>query len=548
MKFLISQIKHFIWCRNFVNSNKKLFPIVDNKEEIKSSQILVEFNAFQNSHVPISYLSNVLSKKYKSKINAFYNYSLISSPLRNSIFNEIKWIIGNFFSLKNFGIYRSFGVKDIFKPQVKNNIKTKIDRPLKLIFDKIKNKEDVLKIKFDNILVGDLIYDTYLKKFVKPTIDLKDDDFLKLVNDFFLLYLFWKNYFNKNNVKAVIGVHTPYSYGLVLRLAIYRKIPVYVTSSRFIYFLNKKMPYMHGHFKNFRKKFLMLDKNLRTRGLILAKERLKLRFKGMGGAKVDLISNEKTSFGSKTYKNLIFKSKRKKILIAPHDFFDAVHLYGNTLFVDFYEWLNFLGKISNETDYDWYIKNRPNFKGKFQRYQPHTNDVIQEIIKKYPRIKLLPNEYSHKQIIKEKIDFVLTCYGSVGVEYPYFNIPVINASINNPHINYNFNFNPKSKKSYKVILKNLNKIKNRKYSKKEIYEYYFMRNIFTDKNWLISDLSKMVKFVGGYDGMWSSKFYEYWIRKLNKKKHHNIIKSIENLITSRESFININHTKNIHKL
>ena len=141
-----------------------------------------------------------------------------------------------FFSLKNFGIYRSFGVKNIFKPQVKNNIKTKIDKPLKLIFDKIKNKEDVLKIKFDNILVGDLIYDTYLKKFVKPTIDLKDDDFLKLVNDFFLLYLFWKNYFNKNNVKAVIGVHTPYSYGLVLRLAIYRKIPVYVTSSRFIYF------------------------------------------------------------------------------------------------------------------------------------------------------------------------------------------------------------------------------------------------------------------------------------------------------------------------
>ncbi len=58
----------------------------------------------------------------------------------------------------------------------------------------------------------------------------------------------------------------------------------------------------------------------------------------------------------------------------------------------------------------------------------------------------------------------------------------------------------------------------------------------------------MVKFVGGYDGMWSSKFYEYWIRKLNKKKHQNIIKSIENLITSRESFININHTKNIHKL
>jgi len=548
MKFVINQIKNFIWYDNFKKSNKKLFTSVYNQKKFKKSEILIEFNGFQTSHVPLSYLSNVLARKYKAEINAFYNYSLISSPLRNTFFNEIKWNIGNFFSLKNFGIYRSFCVNKILKPKIDKYFEIKIENHFNSIFKKIKKKEDILKIQFDNVLVGDLIYDTYLKKFVKPTININDKNFHQLVKDFLLLYYFWKNYFKIKKVKAVIGVHTPYSYGLILRLAIYKQIPTYVTSSRFLYFLNKKMPYMHGHFKEFKKKFLLLDKNLRRKGIISAKKRLKLRFEGIAGAKVDLISSEKTSFGNKKYKNLILKSNRKKILIAPHDFFDAVHIYGNTLFPDFYEWLNFLGKISNETNYDWYIKNRPNFKGKFQRYQPHTNHVIQEIIKKYPRIKLLPNEYSHKQIIKEKIDFVLTCYGSVGVEYPYFNIPVINASINNPHINYNFNFNPKSKKDYKSILKRLNKIKNRKYSKKEIYEYYFMRNIFTDKNWLINDLSKMVKFVGGYDGMWSSKFYEYWIRHLNIKKHQNIIKSIENLIASRENFININHTKNYHKI
>lgn len=541
MRTIVKQLKNYVWYFRYIKSNKIYFKS-KNFIKKKNYEILIEFNGFQNSHVPISFLSNFLSKKYKAEINAFYNYSLISSPLKNSFFNEIKWNIGNFFSLKNFGIYRSFDVKKIIKPRVDKYLEPKIEKYLNSIFDKIKTKDDILKIKFDDITVGDLIYDTYLKKFIKPTIDKDDKDFYLLLKDFLILYFFWDDYFKSNKVKAVIGVHTPYSYGLILRIAIYKKIPAYVTSSRFLYFLTKKMPYMHGHFKNFKKKFLSLDKTLKLKGLNLAKKRLNLRFKGVGGAKVDLISNEITSFSKKNFKRLIIKSPRIKILIAPHDFFDAVHIYGNILFTDFYEWLVFLGDLSNQTNYDWYIKNRPNFQGKFKRYQPHTNNVIQEIVKNYPKIKLLPNEYSHKQIISEKIDFVLTCYGSVGVEYPYFKIPVINASINNPHINYNFNFHPKTKKEYELFIRNLNKMKNLKYSKKKICEYYFMRNIFTDKNWLIDDLSNMVKFVGGYDGMWTNKFYEYWIKNLSVEKHNKVIKNIENFINSKESFINIKHT------
>ena len=546
MKFLTNKIQNLIWYKNFINNNKKLFPLDYNKKKNKKSEILVEFNAFQNSHIPLSYLSNVLAKNYNSEINSFYNYSLISSPLKNTFLNEIKWIIGNTFSLKNFGVYRSFGVKKIFKPETflkfdQKKLKKKTDS----IYKKLKYKEDVLKIKINNILIGDLIYDTYLKKFIEPTIKIQDKKFYNLLKDFISLFEFWNLYFKKKNIKAVIGVHTPYSYGLVLRIALSKNIPAYATSSRFLYFLNKKMPYMHGHFKDFKKKFLLLDKSLKLNGLNLAKKRLILRFKGVGGAKVDLISNEKTSFSNKRFKNMITKSNRKKILIIPHDFFDAVHIYGNTIFADFYEWLIFLGKISNETNYDWYIKNRPNFGGKFQRYQPHTNKVIQEIVEKYPKIKLLPNEYSHKQIIKEKIDFILTCYGSVGVEYPYFNIPVINASNNNPHINYNFNFHPKTKSHYEIILRKLNKIKKRRYSKREIFEYYFMRNIYTDKNWLIDDLPEMVKFAGGYDGMWSYKFYEYWLLKLSNKKHTQILNNINNFLESKENFINIKHTQKI---
>ena len=544
MKFLTNKIQNLIWYKNFINNNKKLFPLDYDKKKNKKSEILVEFNAFQNSHVPLSYLSNVLAKNYNSQINSFYNYSLISSPLKNTFLNEIKWIIGNTFSLKNFGVYRSFGVKKIFKPETflkfdQKKLKKKTDS----IYKKLKYKEDVLKIKINNILIGDLIYDTYLKKFIEPTIKIQDKKFYNLLKDFISLFEFWNLYFKKKNIKAVVGVHTPYSYGLILRMAINKNIPAYATSSRFIYSLSKKMPYMHGHFKIFKKTFSKFNYSLKKKAFNLAKKKLELRFKGIGGAKVDLISSEKSSFRSKKFQRQIIPSKKIKILITPHDFFDAAHIYGSTLFVDFYEWLKFLGKLSEVTDYDWYIKNRPNFNGKYKIYQPHTNIIIKEIINEFPKLKLLPNDYSHHQIIKEKIDFVLTCYGSVGVEYPYFGIPVINASKNNPHINYNFNFHPKTKNEYKNYLTNLSKIKKKKlsFSKKDIYEYYFMRNIYTDKNWLIEDLPKMIKYVGGYDGQWTNKFYDYWLDNLTDQKHEQVIKKIQNFVNSKDRYINMSH-------
>ena len=68
------------------------------------------------------------------------------------------------------------------------------------------------------------------------------------------------------------------------------------------------MPYMHGHFKKFKKIFSKLKKKEKLNAYKLAKKRLDLRFKGVNGAKVDLISNEISSFSSKKKK----KSNSKK--------------------------------------------------------------------------------------------------------------------------------------------------------------------------------------------------------------------------------------------
>ena len=43
---------------------------------------------------------------------------------------------------------------------------------------------------------------------------------------------------------------------------------------------------------------------------------------------------------------------------------------------------------------------------------------------------MINSNTSHHKIISEGVDFVLTVYGSVAIEYAYFGIPVINATKN----------------------------------------------------------------------------------------------------------------------
>ena len=103
---------------------------------------------------------------------------------------------------------------------VKNDLK-------KEIFKKISNKNDILEINYKGILVGDLLYDTYLKAKNKPTIDIKSDEFNIFSEEFLGLCEFWIEYFKENKIKAIIAFHSVYSYAIPLRIAIHNNIDAF---------------------------------------------------------------------------------------------------------------------------------------------------------------------------------------------------------------------------------------------------------------------------------------------------------------------------------
>jgi len=532
-KIIVSQFYY----KKFEKHNIKVFNKFKNLDiEKNKSIILIEFNAFCVEHIGFSYLINSLKKKYNSKLESYFSHTILSYPLRRTLNIKLKFLLGKLFKSKNFGIYNSLGIKKFNFPDIKIEHENKAKKIYNNFLKKNNTRERILKFKIDNILFGDLLYDCFLKKNydLKPTIFLDDVKFLKYSYDFILYLVIWIDYFKKNDVKSVVGSHCVYSIGVPLRIAIYRNIEAFVINSENLSRLTKKNPLQYREFYTYNKDFKKINLAKQKKGLNIAKKKLIARLDGKFSADYHYATKSpfnKIKFGGR---KIIKKSNKIKLVIATHDFVDAPHTLGKGFFTDFYQWLVFFGQLSKETDYDWYIKTHIPYGGKFEIYQPHERNVVKEFTKDYPNFRIIPAKTTFPEIISNKIDAILTVNGTVGSEIPYYGIPVINASLNNPHINYNFNIHPKNKIELKKIIKNFAQYKKKiKIKKNEIFEHYFMKNIYYDKNWLFENHNKFINDIG-YQDQWNYKVYKYWMEKFSLKKHNELVLRIDKFVNSNE--------------
>lgn len=538
---MFNRLKNFFIINNFCSFNKSYFKKNDAKSK---AEVLIEFNGFQPDHIFYSFLSNILSKKHNAKINAYYAYTLILTPLKFFFLKKLRWQLGSKLNLFTWKIYRSFNVENIFYPIITKNIDEISQKKFIKIYKKIKNKNDIEKIKIEKILFGDLIYDTFLRKYSVPTIDFKEKKFRIFLLDFIKLTYYWLNYFKENNVKAVVGSHYCYTYGITLRISTTKNIESYTVDTDAVTKLDKKYNNQWIQHHNYRSIFKTFKSKEKKLAIKIGKDQLIKKFSGATGYKIGVPQMQKSAFSrlsnkSKT-KKLLGDTCDTKVLICSHDFFDAAHSYGKNFFPDFYEWVIFLGEMSNKTNYEWYIKTHPPLKGKFERYQKFSVDVVDEIVKKYPKIKKIPPETSHLKLIKEGINVVLTVFGTVATEYSFFKIPVINASLNNPHAKYNFSITPKSYYDYKKIILNLDKLKF-KVNTKDLFEYYYMRvNYFNSINWMFSQ-SKLYKSISLWSEQYSSKIYQFYMNNFNKETFEKKYDQISKFVHSNDIVIRDNN-------
>jgi hypothetical protein len=356
------------------------------------------------------------------------------------------------------------------------------------------------KYHYRGILVGDLIYDLYLRNSRAMTLDFRDPDLRIRFIEVLAYFDSMRSYIQKNNVRAICVSHAVYHFAIPARLGIHFDIDVFLVTHENIYRLTHEFPQAFTDFLQYEKQLSDIKPNELEDGLKVARNRL---IKRTSGEVVDMpyFTNMSPFRTGEARLPPVVESHRLRILVSLHDFFDSPHVYGFNFFPDFLEWLQFLDRISRETDYEWYLKPHPNA----------LKDPTPELIKLFEynkRFKILDSTTSNAEMKNFGIDFALTVYGSVGHELPFLGIKVINASLNNPHMAFNFSHTPKDLCEYENILLNLENF-SYEINEEEIYQYYYLHYIYNLNSWIFSNYEKVLHDIGGYSNLFNITLPKY---------------------------------------
>jgi hypothetical protein len=489
----------------FVEHNVKVWS--DWNKGNDSAIVLCDFYGVCETEIARSYFLNVLAKKHGAVIKSFSSLKKVPNIVLKKV-------------------YKSFNVSEhiiicLNKEQVRRK-----NTLYKNIIPIIKTKQDVFNMHALGVWIGIDIYESYLRRFNKPTIFLDDPKLFRLIEEGIGTAVFWQDFFEKNKVSAIVVSHDNYlEFDVICKVAYQKNVPVYLPNIRGLWYVNEPLS-VYSCFKDYRKMFNRLSTEERENAINLSKMQLERRFNGEAG--VDMPYSTKSGYTPVNENVRVLKDNDKiKVLICSHCFYDNPHGYGGMLFLDFYEWLHFLGRISEKTDYDWYLKVHPD-------PLPGTEKNIREILADFPKISVIPPDTSHHQLVKEGIKFVLTCYGTVGHEYPALRVQVINAAYN-PHIAYDFNWHPKSIKEYEDYLLNLAKLK-KDIDLDELYEFYYMHYYYTVADDLVLKSYRKALSELTTDQRIGSDMYGYFLDQLDDGKHEEIIQNMEKFIDSGKSY------------
>jgi hypothetical protein len=492
--------------KQFIKHNRKVWKDWKNKKP--ESLILHYCHSISQNLISSSYFVQVLAKKNNSEIVGFFSSKAIFPKDR-----FFKTLIK---------IYRSFNTNRFLYVSLSNEQEDRTKKLFETIIVNIKNKKDVFDISIMGVPIGIAIYESYLQKFNRPTVYLDDPKLFALINEGIGTAIFWNDFFENNNVSALVISHDcNIPEDIPARIAYKKGIPVYLPDSIRLRYADRPHTYS-AHFNRYREIFKNFSDEEKQRAMSLAKNQIEKRLKGEVG--VDMIYSTESAFKRTGREDPVLRKNNKiKILIATHCFYDNPHGYGGNLFLDFHEWLHFLGRISEITDYDWYIKTHPNS-------LPGTEEIIENILDHYPKITVISSKTSHHQLAEEGLNFVLTVYGTVGHEYPFLGVQVINAG-HNPHVAFNFNWHPKSLEEYEYLLLNLDKL-HKEIDKDELYEFYYMNYYYAFVDDLIyKSQRQLMQEIGALQAGKSLEF-SYFLDQLDLVKHKEIIENTQRFIES----------------
>ena len=453
-------------------------------------------------------------------------------PIRNRRKMEnFAFFIFSKFNLDNgvfrpFRILRSMKICKFIQPRNMGKYKSLATQVLNQINKD--DKENLLNLELNGIRIGDILYDWHLREHSLDTVDFNSSDFENDFQIFVCSFYWWCDYFEGNRVDSVFVSHTVYQQAITVRIGLYFGVDVFLVGNDRLYHLNNDKKWSDIEFLDYE------PNSAEQFGYQVDLNRAKLELKKLRSGNGTTAAHAYASgYIGEEVKNIIKDEKAINILIACHCFSDAPHANGDMLFPDFREWLNFIGKLSIKTSYHFYAKAHPYF---WESDKLHYKDFLD----KNPNIIEVSSSFSNLELFRQGINVVLTIHGTIAFEAAYEGILVINASLNSPHVNYNFSLSPSSITEFRDIILNLpNIIPSWKVNTEEVEHFFDLHHLRRNRNILFLENTKVLyNDIGGYDQQFTNpKVFDIWLNNFSEFESEMLAKRIENFLMSDSYFL-----------
>ena len=432
------------------------------------SVVLVGLLASNPSIFCYAYVTNHLAEKHGSRIESYQFGGRVSPLLRK--------------------LYESFGARFGLSMANAAPQESRIQAEATEICTGLKTKADVVNIAVDGVILGDQIYDSYLRFFNEPTVRLDDPRLREIVVQALRIFHATRDYLARNRVTAFITNDFSYiTNGVATRLMFLAKVPIYVVSYGEPFSLievdpkpsgvghNFPPPYVHRYY-SFPELFAKMTVEEKADALETGRQALEER---LSGKFCPLVNMPGTTYAVSD-KRVLDEGPEPRILVMMHDFVDSPHCYRDMLFPDYVEWIRFLLKRAAETPFRWYVKPHPctaDMSGDSTRKEMSeaNNRIVAQLAREFPEVTFLDATTSNQQILNDGVTAMFSVCGTAGHEFAYRGVPAVNCG-DNPHIAYDFNIHARTIEEYEGYIRNADRLQvtiDKRAIEECVFMYYF---------------------------------------------------------------------------
>jgi hypothetical protein len=467
---LYSRIKkHY----KFSDIEKSAYEDFADHTTLKSSQDIVLVQCVEDLYYYrlFGLITSALSKEWNIKVEQLVFHSLRAGESKTLMhFLRIRFFLNWISTAKWDRLYSAFCNSIGYQS-------TSMNYPLGDIIDayrsfhawqELKRNDQLIKLCIDDVHVGDLINDSYLRVKPAPTV---------CIGDAYLWFVIWqahrdvrraKRYFSRSQPKIFLTSYTTYiHHGIPARVALKYGVRVFSFGNKQEF--AKDLSLNHWTHTKITDNYFNDFKKLKGINEKLAEADLALRARMAGAIDGATAYMEKSAY-IETNKNV--PDVKGAIVIFLHDFFDSPNGYRFMVFSDFWEWTCYTIKCLENLGINFFVKPHPN--------QVSLSDVVlSKLIRCFPNVKIISPTVTNKQLVESGMVCAVTVFGTVAHEMAYLGVPTIGCG-DNPHIAFDFCRLARSKAEYAEMLHGFAAIEfDKTEMRRQSLIFYYMHNLNT---------------------------------------------------------------------